>query len=222
MKKSQFIGFDAAKVKAAMLANVVKTQNERLISYAKKQIRLIGDAIMLYESKNHMDRTGNLLDSLCWGVSYDGKLVEGGFYREQVATTEAELHELFRTPVDGWDRQGLFPVYGHGLAENFINRYGNRGEKGYWKVFFAILAPYWAYWEKGHQNVMTHRFEQFRVMAHVYDRVKEDIRPAKVRFSYKAPTYNTNKNDNLTSIAKNISNQKTYKRHKRRWPEMPK
>ena len=79
MKQGKIIGFNAAKMAEQMMANAVAEQNRRLVEYAKSKIRLIGDAIQLYNSKNHMDRTGNLLDSLCWCVSYKGKVVESGF-----------------------------------------------------------------------------------------------------------------------------------------------
>lgn len=158
----------------------VKEQNRLLIEYAKQEVIKIGDTIRSYHSRNNMDRTGNLLNSLCWGVSYNGKLVEGGFYREQGANGTSFLHEWF-----SGDEKYLYPVDGHNLAASYIQKYGNNGAKG-WRTFFAILAPYWGYWEKGF--TMQHHFgggstfHQFAVMTQYYDEVKKDLKPARTRF----------------------------------------
>ena len=139
-----------------------------------------------------MDRTGNLLDSLCWGVSYQGKLVDSGFYRPQSARTESHLHEWFSGDV-----KYLIPVSGHSLAQKYIQKYGNNGTKG-WRVFFAILAPYWGYWEKGFNMKSgggasgipgSTKFVQFAVMTQFYDRIKEDLRPARTRFRTSVAKY---------------------------------
>ena len=173
---------------------MVEEQNRLLIDYAEKKIRLLGDAIQLYHSRNHMDRTGNLLDSLCWGVSYDGKLVKGNFYRPQSASGSAYLHEFMSGDV-----KYLIPVYGHQLAERYIVKYGNNGAKG-WKVFFAILAPYWGYWEKGFNMKIKdnpwskdgsalYRFKQFAVMSEFYDVVSKELKPARTRLRVSVAKY---------------------------------
>lgn len=184
MAKTKILGLDKFlnDIKSEVSEYWVKVQNERLVEYAKKTIQDIGDKIQTYNSRNHMDRTGNLLDSLCWCVSYNGKVVESGFYREQKATELSYKHELFSKSYDG------FPVGGHVLAANFIKRMSNLVHSG-WRIFFAVLAPYWGYWEEGHHNVLTGRFEHFAVMTEFYDRVAEDLKPAKVNFKTQAPTY---------------------------------
>jgi hypothetical protein len=140
-----------------------------------------------------MDRTGNLLDSLLWGVSYDGKLVDGGFYRDAQANEESYLHEWFSDDV-----KYLIPVNGRQLAQTYLQKYGNNGANG-WRVFFAILAPYWGYWEKGFKMKSgggdsgiprSERFMQFAVMTQFYDEVKKDLKPARVRFRVSVAKYN--------------------------------
>lgn len=186
-----------------MMQKVIGEQNSRLIAYAKEQIIVIGDKISSYHSRNHMDRTGNLLDSLLWGVSYRGKLVQGGFYREARASETSYLHEWF-----SGDEKYLEPVNGRELAAKYLETYGNNGQGNGWKVFFAILAPYWGYWENGFNmkrrigkngwdeddavNYST-RFMRFAVMSQFYDRAKSDLKPARVRFRHPVSKYNHEK-----------------------------
>lgn len=196
MIKSKVIGFNAKSMAAAMMKNVVAEQNRRLVEYAKEKILAIGNQIQTYHSRNHMDRTGNLLDSLLWGVSYEGKLVEGGFYRDAQARGESYLHEWFSGDV-----KYLIPINGRQLAQTYMQKYGNNGAKG-WRVFFAILAPYWGYWEKGFTMKSgggdsgiprSTRFMQFAVMTQFYDEVKQDLKPARVRFRVSVAKYNRTK-----------------------------
>lgn len=191
--------------------NVAVEQTNRLIAYAEDKVQDIGNKVRAYHGTHHMDRTGNLLDSICWGVVYNGKLVGSGFYREQRAGEESHLHEWF-----SGDISSLFPVYGHGLAEQFIGRFAQRnsGGKG-WRVFFAILAPYWGYWEEGFEmriKGVSKGFHQWVVMSEVYDQVKADLKPAKVTFRNYVPTYNTNKRNNLKSMVRNFSNNPAKER----------
>ena len=196
MIKSKVIGFNAKSMAAAMMKNVVAEQNRRLVEYAKEKMLAIGNQIQTYHSRNHMDRTGNLLDSLLWGVSYEGKLVEGGFYRDAQARGESYLHEWFSGDV-----KYLIPVNGRQLAQTYMQKYGNNGAKG-WRVFFAILAPYWGYWEKGFTMKSgggdsgiprSTRFMQFAVMTQFYDEIKKDLKPARVRFRVSVAKYNRTK-----------------------------
>ena len=199
MIKGRIVGFDSKKMAEQMMKVVIEEQNRRLIEYAKEKIGKIGDRIREYHSRNNMDRTGNLLDSLCWGVSYNGKLVEGGFYRQASASRTSYLHEWFSGDV-----KFLIPVSGHQLAESYLEKYGNNGAQG-WRVFFAILAPYWGYWEKGFNMKrgggilrvgskpfkipQTTRFMQFAVMTQFYDEIKAELKPARVRFRTSVAKY---------------------------------
>lgn len=209
MIKSKVIGFNAKSMAAAMMKNVVAEQNRRLVEYAKEKILAIGNQIQTYHSRNHMNRTGHLLDSLLWGVSYEGKLVEGGFYRDAQARGESYLHKFFSGDV-----KYLIPVNGRQLAQTYMQKYGNNGAKG-WRVFFAILAPYWGYWEegftlvhggsvsssgrkngkliKGYKGVRGATFMKFAVMTQFYDEVKQDLKPARVRFRVSVAKYNRTK-----------------------------
>ena len=198
MAKSSLTGWNPETLKKQMMENVVAYNNARLVDYAKETIAKIGNKIKSYHSNNNMDRTGNLLNSLCWGVSYKGRLVEGGFFRDAVLndkgiakTSESFLHEWF-----SGDEKYLIPVNGRQLAEEYLQKVGNTGSSG-WKVFFAILAPYWGYWEEGF-NMKTKGksigFFKFAVMAETYDQVRKDLKPArKYYFNVSVPQYSHQK-----------------------------
>lgn len=198
MAKSSLTGWNPETLKKQMMENAVAYNNARLVDYAKETIAKIGNKIKSYHSKNNMDRTGNLLNSLCWGVSYKGKLVEGGFFRDAVLndkgiakTSESFLHEWF-----SGDEKYLIPVNGRQLAEEYLQKVGNTGSSG-WKVFFAILAPYWGYWEEGFNMNANGRpigFFKFAVMAETYDQVRKDLKPArKYYFNVSVPQYSHQK-----------------------------
>ena len=198
MAKSSLTGWNPETLKKQMMENVVAYNNARLVDYAKETIAKIGNKIKSYHSKNNMDRTGNLLNSLCWGVSYKGNLVEGGFFRDAVLndkgiakTSESFLHEWF-----SGDEKYLIPVNGRQLAEEYLQKVGNTGSSG-WKVFFAILAPYWGYWEEGFNMKAKGKsigFFKFSVMAETYDQVRKDLKPArKYYFNVSVPQYSHQK-----------------------------
>ena len=195
MSKTRLLGFNPDRMKKQMLSIAVDEQNKRLVEYAKEQINVIGEAIQQHNSRNHMDDTGNLLDSLCWGVLYNGKYIDRGFYREKKATESAYMHQWWKGGYvtkwkggksTGWDRanwEDLPEIEGHEMAERFMVRQEGKGDG--WKVFFAILAPYWGYWEQGF-NMRSRRgtstYIQFSVMTQFYDHAKADLKPMKVRF----------------------------------------
>lgn len=194
MKQGRLIGFNAKALSEQITAKVVAEQTRRLIEYAENKIKEIGNKINSYNSRYHMDRTGNLLNSLCWGVAYSGELKASGFYREEIIhndrgrdvehhSGESFLHEFFEEDV--WSS---FPVQGHALAAEYIERYGKTSWSGRWRVFFAILAPYWGFWEEGFNlkhgfsKTGAITFKQFAVMTEFYDKVSKDLKPAKVNF----------------------------------------
>src|SRR5574344_140987 len=199
MHKSRITNWNANKMKEQLFAILSAEQNKRLIDYAKGKIVEIGQAIEQFHSAHHMDRTGNLLNSLCWGLSYNGSLIEGGFYRDAVlhnngidGSSTSYLHEWF-----GGDAKYLEPVDGRQLAEGYLQTYGNNGAKGL-RVFFAILAPYWGYWEKGftmNSNFAAGKsgisgFYQFAVLTYFYDSIKRDLKPARTRLRVSVRKYN--------------------------------
>lgn len=198
MRKSS-VKFNAKALANLLMKDIVKEQNALLVDYAKNKIVEIGDMIKTYHSKNHMDRTGHLLNSLLWGVSYQGKLVKGGFYRQARVKGESYLHEWM-----SGDTKYLIPVDGRALAQQYLQSYGNNGARG-WRVFFAILAPYWGYWEKGHVNHRANRVLQFAVMTEFYDQVKADLKPARVRFRVSVPKYTKEQLDRKWEKYANIS-----------------
>lgn len=185
-KKSQ-VKFDTTALRKQMEAYLINAQTVRLVAYAKETINDIGNAISAYNSRNHMDRTGNLLNSLCWGVAYRGELAESGFYRNASSTRLSYLHEWSKDA----DYGAPYPVGGHELAEEYIRRYGNANSNG-WRVFFAVLAPYWGYWEEGF-NLKKARggteFRRFAIMTQFYDKVTNDLKPMKTTFKVHVPTY---------------------------------
>lgn len=214
MQKSKLIGFNTGAVRANMFAAAVEEQNRRFVEYAKQRIMLIGEAITMYHSRHNMDDTGNLLDSLCWGVLYNGKYVDYGFYRQQKATTAAVLHDFWKggeiqrkTSVEDWlrykkngqsyllwdsyEKYDLPEIWGHKMAQEFIERKEKSGKSG-WQIFFAILAPYWGYWEKGftmrHGNYGS-TFLQFAVMSQFADHVRSDIPSSKVNVKVHVEKY---------------------------------
>jgi len=211
MGKTKVSGIGKAyqkRLASTLLKPIVEKQTELLVEYATNKIIEIGDYIQTAPTINQMDRTGHLLNSLCWGVSYQGKLVDSGFYRNAIThkrrpagwaadgktrqyTDKSELHE--------WNPDISEEVNGRQLAKEYLKSYGNNGSRG-WRVFFAILAPYWGYWEKGFRFKLNPRsgdsgygFMQFAVMTYFYDQVRRDLKPARVRFRSSVRKYNTQK-----------------------------
>jgi len=195
MKESKVL-FDAKKLAAEMMKNLSDEQTRRLIEYAKKEIVKLGNMIASYNGANGLDRTGNLLNSLCWGVTYNGEVKDSGFYREPKVGTRTNrwgqergmgikggsgsfLHEYFPDDME--------PVYGRQFAEEYLNNVS--GKSGKWTVFFAILAPYWGYWESGFTMVKTGKRMQFQVMTHIFDDVRMDLKPAKTHLTVYVPKY---------------------------------
>jgi hypothetical protein len=202
MKESKVL-FDAKKLAAEMMKNLSAEQTNRLIEYAKTEIKRLGEMM----EKGDKDRTGHLLNSLCWGVTYNGELKDSGFYRQATlhtyvnrygqergrgvhGGTNSYLHEYFIN-----DRE---IVLGRELAEEYIGSV--KGKSGKWTVFFAVLAPYWGYWESGFTHIKTGRRMQFQVMTHIFDDVRIDLKPAKThitvyvpKYSYKNPKYKKKK-----------------------------
>lgn len=139
-------------------------QTARLIAYAEEQMQLIGAEIEPYFGHSYTN-TGNMLDSLCWGVWFDGKLKKSGYYREKQAEFDSYLHELSiacRTPVDG-----------RFLAQQFLANY--KAVKQGWSVAWGVLAPYYPYWETGHENVLIGDVEGFYIMTQRYDHIQNQL-----------------------------------------------
>lgn len=211
MKKGKIVGFNANKLAEQMMANAVAEQNRRLVEYAEARILMLGETISSWNSRHHMDDTGNLLDSLCWGVCYDGKTIQSGFYRSPKANTPSYLHGWstveFADPkrfkrhavgesVSSWVKMDAGePVNGHDLAAAYLQQAHMKCKAGEWLVFFAILAPYWGYWEKGFnmkvgwEGNRTTIFQQFAVMSQFYDIVKSNLKPARTRLNVYVPKY---------------------------------
>ena len=237
MKKSRIVGFSAARMKRDMMKIAVTEQTNRLIEYAQTRVLEIGEQINSYAGGHHMDDYGNLLDSLCWGVTYNGKLEASGYYREQQASQETYLHAFWNN-TDKQDQMELYPIYGHGRAQNFIEGYNGNGQNG-WTVFFAILADYWGYWEKGFRMKVksgpqgndwdeddvahyTVRTMKFSVMTEFYDKVKQDLKPSKVRLHIYVPTYNTNRQNDLRKKVKRMSDDQYWaEKHIKKYPTVP-
>ena len=172
MKKSQVI-FPKKQIEKQMFAKMSALQTERLVDYAMQEIQQIGNDISVYPHANNLDRTGNLLDSLCWGVYYNGSHRRSGFYRNLSASEVSHLHEYSRPMGEA--------VSGHYMAQQFIRRYKPSNEKG-WEVFFAVLAPYWGYWETGF-STRSGKELKWQVMTRHFDVVSRDLKPSNVTFN---------------------------------------
>ena len=187
--------FNGNALRKSLLKDYMEEQTKVLVKYASDKIQEIGDKINSYPSYYQMDRTGNLLNSLCWGVANNGKLLKGGFYRKNpilkdngiLHNSESFLHEWL-----SGDERYTYPINGRELARNYVNSYGNHDYKG-WKVFFAILAPYWGYWEKGFKlrrrtsyyqedDAVNYSYMRFAVMTEFFDEVRNELKPARTRF----------------------------------------
>lgn len=218
---SKIVGFSRSKLYNSMVSIAIEEQTKRLIAYAEEEVKKLGDKILTYNSANHMDRTGNLLNSLCWGVTYNGKMMGSGFYRDAVIHTRINsygekrgkgrsggstsfLHEFFGDDA--------IAVNGRQLAEDFLK--GFKGKSNGWSFFIAILAPYWGYWEGGFKITSqfggkTTRFLKFQVLTHVVDDVRMTLKPAEThltvhvpQYSYKNPKYKKKKGIPRIGIAR--------------------
>lgn len=201
MSKTKITGLDSyiKKMKKDLTEHWVNSYTSALLGYAEKKIQELGNLINSHHSKHHMDRTGNLLDSLCWGLTYKGKLCGYGFYRDKTATESSGLHEWWHVDTAYYgklDHSSLpdqFVVNGHELAEAFVSQYSSKINYDGWVLFFAILAPYWGYWEEGFIMKSyfgkTMGFKQFAAMSQFYDGVSKELKPAKVTFKTKAAPY---------------------------------
>ena len=197
--------FDSKALAKDIFNNLVPYQTNLLIDYAMVEIKKLGDRIASYNSANGLDRTGNLLNSLCWGVTYDGVLKASGFYREEThkkrtnrkgdergfgvhGGNDSFLHEFFGNDAE--------LVEGRKLAKEYLQNV--RGKANKWTVFFAILAPYWGYWESGFTMKsgggksgipFSSRVMQFQAMSYVWDDVRKDLKPAKTNITVYRPKY---------------------------------
>ena len=155
---------------------VDKEQTRRLAVYAADEINKIG-------SKMLMEDTGNLLDSLCWGLWYKGKLVHNGYYRSMPeAAYDSYIHAISPMPPKE-------SVNGRYLAQLFLSEYQPKQKHG-WEVVWAATAPYYAYWEYGHYNVFLKQRVQFTTMAERYDHITQKLSPqCRVQFLIEVPTY---------------------------------
>lgn len=216
MKKTK-VKFNVNALREELTKNLVEEQTRRLIVYAEEKIKEIGDKINSYPRANHMDRTGNLLNSLCWGVAYDNDLKASGFYRNASSTKLSYLHERY-------EESKAYPVDGHAEAEKYIRMYGKLGSGGgTWRVWFAVLAPYWGYWEEGFtmRSRNSSAFMRFAVMSQFYDKVTQELKPAKVTYKTSSPKYskeslhkdyNTRVNDPYSKFNKKWGKDKRYDR----------
>jgi hypothetical protein len=158
-------------------------QTARLIAYAKEQIVLMAKEIEQIITSQE-GSTGNLLDSLCWGVWHNKKRQGLGYYRNESAIEDSYLHEL--SPMI---RES---VNGHFLAQQFLAQYqDNLTITDGWQVVWGVLAPYYAYWEQGHINkLLGGQFVQFTAMSQRYDHIKNELGPrCRADFNVTVPTY---------------------------------
>lgn len=169
------VRFDRKALIRNMFKRLEKEQTKRFLAYAKEKIAEIGREFQAW------DDTGNLLNSLCWVVFYNGRRKGFGFYDAPSATEDSYLHELSKPPL----KQA---VDGKNLARHFVSSYRPSIDVG-WEVAFAVTAPYWGYWEEGHENILLGQHVQFAIMAEQYDAMSKELSPAKVSFEKYVPKY---------------------------------
>lgn len=161
-----------------------RLQTERLIAYAKEQIVLMGDEIQQIITSPE-GSTGNLLDSLCWGVWHNKKREGYGYYRQEINAVEySYLHEFSPSIRES--------VSGRYLAQQFLEQYqANLTITDGWQIAWGVLAPYYAYWEAGHVNILRGgEFVQFTAMSQRYDHIKAALEPkCRTNFNVEVPTY---------------------------------
>lgn len=143
-------------------------QTARLIAYAKEEIVLMAN--LIDQIITNVDwNTGNLLDSLCWGVFHNNKKCATGFYREEQAEYDSYLHALSKNRT---------PVNGRLLAEQFLKEYQDTlNIKDGWKIIWGVLAPYYVYWEEGHDNILMGDYVQFDAMSQRFDHIQSKLEP---------------------------------------------
>lgn len=181
MVKKTRVRFNVEKYRKAVMKHVAEEQNLRLIAYAQDEITKMGDSLKEKMKEKPSDRTHNMLNSLVWAVYYDGKEKKHGYYRKSSSTKgKAYLHELSDNPRE---------VNGRELAKEFLRTYQPRVNNG-WEIVWAILAPYYAYWEMGHENRFYGKFVKFDMMTQRYDHIRNTLgNLAKVSFSVNVPKY---------------------------------
>lgn len=175
------VKLNVKKLREDMFKKVAKAQTARLIAYAESQISQMGDKLIEKMRGKPSDRTHNMLNSLVWAIYYDGKEAKHGYYRKSATTKgKAFLHELGDNPI---------PVNGRNLAKQFLATYQPRETKG-WEIVWGILAPYYAYWEQGHDNIFYGKFVKFDMMTQRYDHIKQELgSKVNVTIEIKVPEY---------------------------------
>lgn len=222
---SSYVKFDKQALFNDLFSKLSSEQTLRLIEYAKDKVIKIGSRIQEYSSKNNLDRTGNLLNSLCWFVSYGGNIQASGFYREEIyhnrgigGGQESWLHEFLPDSAE--------IVQGRSLANDYIAKHQGGNGSG-WKVSFAILAPYWAYWEQGFKMKSgggnspiprSTRFIKFAVMSEFFDELRADLKPrTNVTYTISVPKYSYKNNKyrgkNRRVGYKKLMNTTQYQKH---------
>ena len=175
MARKTIVKLDMKKWADSLFGQIEAEQTKRFVAYAERQMKSIGEAFNAWES------SGNLIDSLCYAVYHNGRPAKMDYYRSPQATDTSELHEF--------SKEHREQVNGRALAERFLTDFKPSKKQG-WEVFWAVLAPYWGYWEQGHYNVCFKQRVQFSVMAQQFDLVKETLEPkCKTTFVINVPTY---------------------------------
>lgn len=210
--KASKVRFNADALQKKILKGLIQEQTDRLIEYAKTAAQDLAAKIQSFGYRNNFDDYGNLLDSICWGVCYDGQLKDSGFYREKRATMATTMHGYSKVALRegntrrkwkdlyGQNKQWMLdaswsytsagePINGRALAEEYLAKCHKNCKSGQWTMFIAILAPYWGYWEKGHKNIFLGEIGGLHVMTSFYDQFRRDLKPSRVRIHVTVPKY---------------------------------
>jgi hypothetical protein len=140
----------------------IKQQTDKLCVYASKMIKKINTFREAGMSNPSGDWTGNLGDSLCWIVYYNGNIANSGYARNQAMAQDAQ-HD---SSVSG-------DIWGRELANNFIRSHNPSTTKG-WEVVWAATVNYASKLEKGNSDV--HKGVRLRIISQVFDNVVGDFK----------------------------------------------
>lgn len=175
------VKFNANKFRETIMKKIVKEQTERLVAYAQEEIVKMGESLSKKMAGKPSDRTHNMLNSLVWAVFYDGKQAKHGYYRQSASTRGTSyLHEIGHEPIE---------INGRELARHFLMTYQPNVSNG-WEIVWAVLAPYYAYWEEGHKNTFYGKFVKFDMMTQRYDHIRNTLGDlAKVTIEIDVPKY---------------------------------
>ena len=140
----------------------VRQQTAKLCVYASEMIKKINAFREAGLATPSGDWTGNLGDSLCWIVYYNGKIEKSGYARKD---------PIAQSPQSDSDVNG--DIWGRKLADDFIRSHNPSATKG-WEVVWAATVNYASKLEQGISDI--HEGLKLRIISQVFDQVVDDFK----------------------------------------------